>query len=196
MYQLDELRLGFAVTGSFCTFEKAFAALETLAREYADITPIMSETAFITDTRFGTAAENVRTLERICGKKVISTITGAEPIGSGLFDVLIIAPCTGNTLSKLANGITDTAVTMAAKAHLRNLRPILIAPSTNDGLSGSAVSIGTLLNRKNVFFVPFYQDDFVKKPRSIASRLDLLPDAVSAAAVGRSLQPILTVAKL
>ncbi len=191
---MNELKLGFAMTGSFCTFEKAFEALRALTREYGDITPIMSENAFKTDTRFGKAADHVRTLEELCGKNVIKTVAEAEPIGSGLFDVLIIAPCTGNTMAKLANGVTDTSVTMAAKAHLRNLRPVLIAPSTNDGLSGSAANIGMLLNRKNVFFVPFYQDDCIKKPRSIASRLDLLPAAVRAAAKGRSLQPILETA--
>ncbi len=185
-------RIGFAICGSFCTFGRAFTALEELSGIYGDITPIMSGAAFSTDTRFGLAEDFRARMEKICGKKIISTVAEAEPIGpKGLLDLLIIAPCTGNTLAKLSQGVTDTSVTMAAKAHMRNDRPVLIAVSTNDGLSGSAQNIGALLNRKNIFFVPFCQDDPEKKPRSLAAELSLLPQAAEAALAGRQLQPVL-----
>ena len=191
---MSGIRLGFAMTGSHCTFDKALDALEALLKEYDDVTPIMSPAAAFTDTRFGTADNFIKRLEDMTGRKVITTITDAEPIGGqGLFDLLIIAPCTGNTIAKLCHGVTDTSVTMAAKAHLRNEKPVLIALSTNDGLSGSAANIGTLLNRKNIFFVPFYQDDPVNKPRSLASRLDILNEVVKEASKGRQLQPIISV---
>lgn len=178
--------------GSFCTFDDALTALKRLKNTYADITPVMSETAYSTDTRFGTAAGFIQTMEEICWKPVIHTIPEVEPFGPGaLLDILVIAPCTGNTLSKMAYGITDTSVTMAAKAHIRNGRPVLIAISTNDALTGSAPAIGLLLNRKNVYFVPFYQDDPVKKPASLVSDLDKLEQAVNAALEGRQLQPLL-----
>jgi dipicolinate synthase subunit B len=155
--------------------------------------PIMSENAYKTDSRFGTAQSFIDKIESICGKKIISTISGAEPFGpQALLDLLIIAPCTGNTIAKLASGITDSSVTMAAKAHLRNSRPILIAPSTNDGLSGNASNVGMLLNRKLIYFVPFYQDDPLKKPNSIVADFNLLPDAVEAAFKGIQLQPVLS----
>ncbi len=189
---MSDLRIGFALCGSFCTYAKTFEVLEYLAAEYKDITPIMSEKSYTTDTRFGTAESFIKRLEDICGKKVIHSVKGAEPIGPGaLLDVLVIAPCTGNTLAKLARGVTDSSVTMAAKAHLRNERPILIAVSTNDGLSGSASNIGELLNRKNIYFVPFGQDDALNKPRSLVAKFNLLPDALAAAAKGVQLQPIL-----
>lgn len=184
--------IGFAFCGSYCTFEKAIESLEKIKEIYTTVTPIMSENAYSTDTRFGTARSFIDRIETICGKKIIHTIEQAEPIGpQALLDLLIIAPCTGNTLAKLSSGITDTSVTMAAKAHLRNKRPILIAVSTNDGLSGNAPNVGDLLNRKNIYFAPFYQDDPVKKTSSIVADFNLLPSAAEAALNGIQLQPVL-----
>ena len=192
---MEKLRLALALTGSFCTFEKIMAAAEVLAQKY-DILPIMSENAFSTDTRFGESSTFTERLERICGKKILSTIPQVEPLGpKNMADVLLIAPCTGNTLAKLAGGITDTAATMAAKSHLRGGKPLLLAVSTNDGLSGSAQNIGTLLQRKNVYFVPFYQDDPVAKPTSLASDYSQLESAIEAAALHKQLQPILAAPK-
>jgi dipicolinate synthase subunit B len=184
--------IGFAFCGSYCTFDKAVAALEKTKEIYAAVTPIMSENACSTDTRFGTARSFVDRIEAICGKKIVSTIRDAEPFGpQALLDLLVIAPCTGNTIAKLAGGITDTSVTMAAKAHLRNGKPVLIAVSTNDGLSGNAVNIGKLINRKNIYFVPYYQDDPIKKPASVTADFTLLPAAIEAALNGIQLQPLL-----
>ena len=167
-------------------------ALERVKARFARVVPIVSEATADTDTRFGKAHDLMREMERICDHRVITTIKGAEPIGpQKLLDLLIIAPCTGNTLGKLAAGVTDSSVTMAAKAHLRNERPVLIAPSTNDGLSASAASIGALLPRKYIYFVPFGQDDFEKKPTSLVANFSLVADAAQAALEGRQLQPIL-----
>ena len=189
---LQEQTIGFALCGSFCTHSRAIAALEAVTAQYRHVIPIVSEIVAATDTRFGTAHDLMREMERICDRRVIATIRDAEPIGpKQLLDLLIIAPCTGNTLGKLAAGITDTSVTMAAKAHLRNGRPILIALSTNDGLSTSAASIGELLRRKNIYFVPFGQDDPKGKPTSLAADFSLVADAAQAALEGRQLQPIL-----
>ena len=189
---LEQLRVGFAFCGSFCTMSRALDALEQTAARFGPVTPIVSETVASTDTRFGAAHDFMREMERICGRRVISTVAGAEPIGpKGLLDVLVICPCTGNTLAKLAHGVTDTAVTMAAKAHLRNGRPLVICPATNDGLTGSAPNLGTMLNRKNVYFVPFGQDDCAGKPASLVADFTLVPDAVEAACRGEQLQPIL-----
>ncbi len=188
---MEKLRLGLALCGSYCTYEKLFAALPALAQEF-ELVPIMSDTAAETDTRFGTAAQHIRRLMEVTGKHVITTVAEAEPLGPKLpMDALLIAPCTGNTLAKLANGVTDSSVTMAAKAHLRNGRPLVIAFSTNDGLSGSAENIGRLLNRKNIYFVPFGQDDPAKKPRSLQADFRLLAETVEAALRGEQLQPIL-----
>lgn len=187
----NKKRLGLALCGSYCTYEKLFKAAEKLTGKY-DLVPIMSENAAETDTRFGTATEHIKRLMLLSGKKVVTTIAEAEPLGpASPMDALLIAPCTGNTLAKLAHGITDTAVTMTAKAHLRNGRPLIIALSTNDGLSGSAENIARLLNRKHVFFVPFRQDDPTKKPNSLQADFDLLDESVQAALQGRQLQPIL-----
>ena len=189
---LSDKRIGFAMTGSFCTFRKTLTQLEKLASLGADITPIMSETAYSTDTRFGSAEGFVKRIEDICKKPVISTLTAAEPIGpQSLLDLLVIAPCTGNTLAKLANGITDSSVTLAAKAHLRNRRPVLIAVSTNDGLGNAAKNIGTLLNSKNIYFVPFTQDDCENKPNSLVADMTLIPEACESALDLRQLQPVL-----
>ena len=187
----NKKRLGLALCGSYCTYEKLFQAAEKLAETY-DLIPIMSGNAAETDTRFGTATEHIKRLMLLSGHKVVTTIAEAEPLGPAQpMDALLIAPCTGNTLAKLSHGITDTAVTMAAKAHLRNGRPVIIALSTNDGLSGSAENIARLLNRKHVYFVPFRQDDPAKKPRSLQADFSLLEETVLAALQGRQLQPIL-----
>jgi dipicolinate synthase subunit B len=184
--------VGFAICGSYCTFENLLAALETVCGAYERVVPVLSEAAYSTDTRFGKAAAFVEKVEALCGEPVIHTISGAEPFGPRApLDVLVVAPCTGNTLAKLARGVTDSSVTMAAKAHLRNGRPVLIAVSTNDALSGNAANLGALLNRKNIYFVPFYQDDPQKKPASLAADLTLLPRAIDAALDGGQLQPLL-----
>ncbi|MDO4566506.1 MAG: dipicolinate synthase subunit B, partial [Oscillospiraceae bacterium] len=167
---MRDMRVGFALCGSFCTFEKAFAAIEELAAAGARLTPIMSYFAANTDTRFGRAAEVRARLENICGRGVIRTIEGAEPIGpKRLLDLMIVAPCTGNTLAKLANGIADTPVTMAVKSHLRNGGPVLIAVSTNDALGAAARNIGELMARKNIYFVPMRQDAPFEKPSSVVA---------------------------
>lgn len=190
---MKRVRVGFALCGSYCTFRTAIDALARLRPLYAGITPVMSESAYTVDTRFGRAADFREEIEAVCGEKIVATISGAEPFGpEALLDILVIAPCTGNTLAKLAGGITDSSVTMAAKAHLRNGRPLLIAVSTNDGLSANAGNIGALLNRKNVYFVPFFQDDPEKKPTSLIADFDRLEEAIDAALEGRQLQPLLT----
>lgn len=189
---MENAVIGFAVCGSFCTHAKAMSALEQVRARWRNVVPIVSECTADTDTRFGAAHDLMREMERICDHRVISTVKGAEPIGpQKLLDLLIICPCTGNTLGKLAAGVTDTSVTMAAKAHLRNGRPLLIAPSTNDGLSVSAASIGTLLARKYIYFVPFGQDAPDKKPTSLVADFTRVADAAQAALEGRQLQPML-----
>ena len=189
---MENAVIGFAVCGSFCTHAKAMSALEQVRARWKNVVPIVSECTADTDTRFGAAHDLMREMERICDHRVISTVKAAEPIGpQKLLDLLIICPCTGNTLGKLAAGVTDTSVTMAAKAHLRNGRPLLIAPSTNDGLSVSAASIGTLLARKYIYFVPFGQDDPDKKPTSLVADFTRVADAAQAALEGRQLQPML-----
>lgn len=190
--KLEDARVGFALCGSYCTYSQVFAALEDLVPQAGTVIPILSEQSGCRDTRFGTAADFRARLETLCGNPVLDSIVQVEPIGpKKLLDLLIIAPCTGNTLAKLSHGITDTAVTMAAKAHLRNGRPVIIALSTNDGLSGSAENIARLLNRKHFYFVPFRQDDPAKKPRSLQADFSLLEETVRAALQGRQLQPIL-----
>ncbi len=184
-------RLGAALTGSHCTFDRALEALRALRGEY-ELVPILSEAAARTDTRFGAAADFRRRLEELCGRGAVDSVAGAEPLGAQApLDALLIAPCTGNTLAKLANGVTDTPVTMAAKAHLRNGRPLVLAVSTNDGLSGSAANIAALLQRKNVYFVPFGQDDPEKKPWSLQADFSLLARSVESAMRGEQLQPVL-----
>ena len=189
---MEPIRVGFAFCGSFCTYHQAMTALEKVHARYGDVTPIVSETSAATDSRFGPAHEYMREMERICGKRVVDTIPKVEPIGpKHLLDVLVICPCTGNTLAKLANGITDTTVTMAAKAHLRNGGPVVICLATNDGLAASARNIGTLLDKKNVYFVPFGQDDPAEKPTSLVADFSRVCDAIDAALLGEQLQPLL-----
>lgn len=185
------MTIGFAMCGSFCTYDRVFPVLETLAKTN-DIIPIFSPASYSTDSRFGTAQEHIRRVTDICGRDPLYTIAQVEPIGpKKLLDALVIAPCTGNTLAKLAHSIADTSVTMAAKSHLRNGRPILLAVSTNDALGGAAENIGKLLARKHYFFVPFGQDDAQKKPTSMVADFTKIPEALAAAMEGRQLQPIL-----
>lgn len=190
---MNNKRIGFAVCGSFCTFSDAIAQLEKLKAVGADIYPIMSFNAATINTRFGKAEDHIEKIEKICGRKIIATISDAEPIGpKNMLDLLIIEPCTGNTIGKLANGITDTPVTLAAKAHLRNEKPVLIAVSTNDALSASAMNIGKLLNTKNIFFVPMRQDAPESKTRSVISDFTKTVEAAEKAINGIQLQPIIT----
>lgn len=188
---MDKLTVGFAMCGSFCTFEKTKEQIRLLKEKGINVIPVMSFNAYSTDTRFGKAADHIEEIESITDNKIISTLADAEPVGpKKLFDILVIEPCTGNTIAKLANGITDTPVTLAAKAHLRNDRPLLIAVSTNDALSASAVNTGRLLNTKNVYFVPMRQDDSEKKPRSIVADFEKTYDAILSAVNGKQIQPI------
>ena len=190
---LIDVKIGFAITGSFCTHTAALSAAEDLVRRGADVYPIVSAIVRDTATRFMEAGAMVKELERITSHKVISTIPEAEPIGPGkLLDAVCVAPCTGNTIGKMANGITDTAVLMACKSHLRNQRPVVLAVSTNDGLGAGAKNIGMLFNYKNIFFVPFRQDDPINKPMSLVARFDLLPATLECALEGKQLQPVLT----
>lgn len=186
------LKVGFAFTGSFCTIPKVMPEFEKIASEGADILPIISYAVDSMDTRFGNASEWKSRLEKISGKKIVKTIVDAEPIGpKALLDILVVAPCTGNTLGKLASGITDTTVTMACKAHLRNGKPLLLAPATNDGLGANGKNIFTLLTCKNVYFVPFGQDDPDRKCNSLMARFELLIPAIQCALKGKQLQPVL-----
>lgn len=185
-------KIGVAFTGSFCTYEKAFLALEKLVEEGAMVQPIFSEAAQSVDSRFGKGEEFVKRAEEITGHKIMGTIAEAEPIGpKSLLDLLIILPCTGNTIAKLANGITDTPALMAAKAHLRNEKPLLLSISTNDALGMNMKNIGLLLNTKHIFFVPFGQDHAQKKPNSMVAHTELLIPAAEAALEGKQYQPII-----
>lgn len=185
------MTVGFALCGSFCTFANIFPVMEAVAKQH-DVIPIFSDTAYSTNTRFGTATAHIQRAAEICGSMPLHTIAQVEPIGpKKLLDALIIAPCTGNTLAKLAHSIADSSVTMAAKSHLRNGRPILLAISTNDALAGAAENIGKLLARKHYYFVPFGQDDATGKPTSIVADFTKIPPALEAALEGRQLQPIL-----
>lgn len=185
------MTIGFAVCGSFCTFSKVFPIMEELAKKH-HVIPIFSFSSAAIDSRFGTAREHLAHAEQLCGVPPLRTIEAVEPIGpKKLLDALIIAPCTGNTLAKLAHSIADTPVTMAAKSHLRNGRPIIVAVSTNDALCGAAENIGRLLARKHYYFVPFGQDDPQKKPTSMVADFSKLPQTLDAAMEGRQTQPIL-----
>ena len=188
---MEQIKVGFSLTGSFCTFADVIPVIKGFVGSGYSVTPIFSEFAFQTDTRFGKAADFAENLRNITGNQVICSITQAEPIGPhNLFDIMVIAPCTGNTLGKLNCGITDTSVTMAAKAHLRNEKPLLIAVSTNDALSGSSKNIGGLLNYRNVYFVPMKQDNPEGKPRSVVADFSKIPEALSLALTGKQMQPV------
>lgn len=185
------MKIGFALCGSFCTYSKVFPILKLLSRDY-QVTPVFSDAAYTVDSRFGTAKEHIETAKEICGTEPLHTIAQVEPVGPRkLFDLLVIAPCTGNTLAKLAHGIADGPVTMAAKSHLRNGRPVLLAVSTNDALGAAAENIGKLLARKHYYFVPFGQDDAIGKPTSMVADFTQIPQALEAALEGRQLQPVL-----
>lgn len=189
---LQGTKVGFALTGSFCTFAKVIPEIERLIAEGADIIPIVSESVDRYDTKFGKADEWKAKIEGITGKTLIKSIVEAEPIGpKSLLDIIVVAPCTGNTLAKIANAVTDTPVTMAVKAHLRNNKPVVIAISTNDGLGGNAKNLGLLLNMKNMFFVPFGQDDPLKKGNSLVAKFDLTVPTIVEALKGKQLQPML-----
>lgn len=185
------MNIGFAMCGSFCTFSSVFPVMEKLAKDHR-IIPILSGAGCTIDSRFGTAEEHLARVREICGSAPLCTIGEVEPIGpKKLLDALIIAPCTGNTLAKLAHSIADSSVTMATKSHLRNGRPVIVAVSTNDALAGAAENIGKLLGRRHYYFVPFRQDDPNQKPTSIVADFSRIPDTLNAALEGRQLQPVL-----
>ncbi len=189
---LKGLKIGIALTGSSCNFSKVFPEIEKLKEKGADLYPIISPSVDTFDTRFGTAEEWKEKLKNITGKDLISTIVDAEPVGPKLnLDIMVVVPCTGNTLAKLANAVTDTSVTMACKAHLRNERPLVLAIATNDALGANAKNIGMLLNMKNIYFVPFGQDDASKKPKSMISKFEMLEDTIEKALNNKQIQPIL-----
>jgi len=184
--------LGYAFCGSFCTISKSLKVLRSLVAEGNSVLPIMSDSVYTTDTRFGNADELIKTVEGVCGRNIVHTIVDAEPLGPKTpLDMLVICPCTGNTLAKIASGITDTPVTMAAKAHLRADRPLVIALATNDALSANLNNIGTLLKRKNVFFVPMKQDDPKNKPHSLVCDFDRVGETMMSAFAGRQIQPVM-----
>ena len=183
--------IGYALCGSFCTLSKSVEVLTLLKEKGYDVLPIMSEITATTDTRFGKAADFINRIQSICGRPIIRTIPEAEPLGPARpLEALVICPCTGNTLAKLANGVTDTPVCMAAKAHLRSDRPLLITLASNDALSANLRNIGTLLSRKSVYFSPMVQDDPTAKPQSLVADFSLVPNALEAALEGRQLRPI------
>ena len=185
------MNIGFAMCGSFCTFDSVFPVMESIAKKDTVI-PIFSGATGSIDSRFGTAESHMQRVTAICGRSPLCSIAAVEPIGpKKLLDALIIAPCTGNTLAKLAHSIADTSVTMAVKSHLRNGRPVIIAVSTNDALAGAAENIGKLLSKKHYYFVPFGQDSPEKKPTSMVADFTRIPDTLSAALEGRQIQPIL-----
>ena len=188
---MTKATIGFAMCGSFCTFSQAFAQMKNLVDSGYKVIPIMSGNAYNTDTRFGKAEEMAKTAEEITGEKVLHTSVQTEPLGpKKMCDLLVIAPCTGNSLAKLSSGVTDTSVTMAAKSHMRILRPLLLCVATNDALGASAQNIGRLLNTKNVFFVPMVQDDCEKKPNSLVADFSLIPQCVEMALKNEQLRPI------
>ena len=185
------MKIGYCFTGSFCTFARSYSALEGLERAGHELVPIMSENAYYTDTRFALAEEFSSRVEELCGRRIIHTVVDAEPLGpKEPLDVLIVAPCTGNTLAKVASGITDTAATMAIKAHLRSDRPTLIALATNDAMSANLGNIGTMLRRRSVYFLPMRQDDVRGKPHSLVAEFERIPEALSALGEGEQLRPL------
>lgn len=193
MKEISGERIGLAVTGSFCTFSKAFKQAEKLVASGAEVTPIFSGNAAGIDTRFGKAVDNIAKLEKICGKKAILSIADAEPLGpKNLLDLIAVVPCTANTLAKLALGITDTTVTMAVKSMLRNEKPVVITLATNDALRASAKNLGLLMNTKNYYFVPLRQDAPQQKPSSLVADFDKLQMTIENALEGVQIQPLLT----
>ena len=184
-------KIGYCLTGSFCTFQRSFAVLEGLVRTGYEVVPIMSENAYYTDTRFALAEEFSKKVERLCGRSVIHSVVDAEPLGpKEPLDALVVAPCTGNTLAKAALGITDTAATMAIKAHLRQDRPTLLALATNDAMSANLGNIGTMLKRRNVYFVPMKQDAPRGKPHSLVAEFEMIPEALLSIFSEEQLRPL------
>ncbi len=189
---MENIRLGYALCGSFCTLKESVKALKELKGEGYKITPIMSQITYSTDTRFGKAQDFIDEIEGICGEKIIHTIPQAEPIGpKNLLDIIVVSPCTGNTLSKIALGITDTPVTMSVKAHLRNEKPVVLGVATNDALGATAKNFGLLHNTKNIFFVPYRQDDPFSKTKSLVCDFTLVSNTVTDALKGKQSQPVL-----
>ncbi len=189
---MKNITLGYAFCGSFCTIKESLSALKELANEDIKIKPIMSQIVYNTDTRFGKALDLIEEVEDICKEKIIHDITAAEPIGpKNLLDIIVVSPCTGNSLAKIALGITDTPVTMAVKAHLRNEKPVVLAPATNDALGASAKNIGLLHNTKNIYFVPYRQDDPYSKTNSLVCDFTKVKPAVESALLGKQLQPVI-----
>ncbi len=183
--------IGYALCGSFCTIARSMKIMQALVDEGHELVPIMSECAFSTDTRFGRAADIRERVEKICSREIIHTVKDAEPLGPDVhLDMLVVAPCTGNTLAKLAHGITDGAVTMACKAHLRSDRPLLLALASNDAMSANLENLAIMLKRRSVYFVPLLQDDPVGKPHSLVAALERIPEALGAAKEGRQLRPL------
>ena len=183
--------IGYCFCGSFCTFNESFEVLQRLKNTYNDIIPIMSFNAYSTDTRFGNNKDWIGKIEDVCERRIINTIKDAEPLGPKIsLDALVISPCTGNTLAKLANGITDTPVCMAAKAHLRSDRPLVIALASNDAMSANLCNIATLLSRKNVYFVPMKQDDPINKPHSLVADFSLVEKTLSSALLGKQIRKL------
>ena len=189
---MNKIKAGYALCGSFCTISDSIEQMNYLSENGYDLYPIFSEVVSSYDTRFGKADDIKDKIEKITGREIITNIKEAEPIGpKKLFDVLIVCPCTGNTLAKLANGITDSCVTMAVKAHLRNMRPVVLSIATNDGLGASARNIGTLMNYRDIYFVPFSQDDPINKEKSLIADFSLLDETVKAALNGKQLRPVI-----
>lgn len=189
---MQNIRLGYAFCGSFCTLKRSLAALKELKAEYETVIPIMSQIVYSTDTRFFKADDLKGEVEKICENRIIHTIESAEPIGpKNLLDIIVVSPCTGNTLAKLALGVTDTPVTMAVKAHLRNNKPVVLGLATNDALGASAKNIGLLHNTKNIYFVPYGQDDPKSKNNSLVCDFTLIKETVKYALEGRQIQPII-----
>lgn len=189
---MNNITLGYAFCGSFCTIKQSLSALKELIKEGYKVKPIMSQIVYTSDTRFFKSKDLIEEVENLCNEKIIHDIVSAEPIGpKNLLDIIVVAPCTGNSLAKIALGITDTSVTMAVKAHLRNNKPVVLAPATNDALGASAKNIGLLHNTKNIYFVPYGQDDPFSKNNSLVCDFKLLPQTVEKALIGQQLQPIL-----
>lgn len=192
MNTLEGIKIGFALCGSYCTYEKVIPNIKRLINEGAEIYPIMSDNAYTTNTRFGKAEEHIVSIEQMTGKKIIHTLVDAEPLGpNNMIDLLVIAPCTGNTIAKLANAITDSAVLISAKTLLRNKKPIVLAVATNDGLGINMKNIGILMNTKNIYFVPMGQDNYEKKPNSMMSDMNLILKTVQKALKNEQLQPVI-----
>lgn len=190
--KLEGKKIGFALTGSFCTFKNTIPQIKKIMEQGGEVIPIMSFNSYTMDTKFGEAKEFIKEIEDITKKEIIHTIQGAEPIGpKNMTDIMVVAPCSGNTLAKLSNAITDTPALMAVKSHLRNSNPVVLGISTNDGLSGSAVNIGTLLNRNNYFFVPFRQDNPITKPRSLVFDPEYIISTIEKALEKEQIQPII-----